>query len=120
MKRIWTVLGGLAAALVASSVQAGDLAVMYWGSDQNGVIAVDGYAYDLRDNPTVTDIYAGSHNVTLSIAGRSYSEQVYLTDEGATIWEETGRPIWCLDVMDNGDIRVPPAYDCQEALWEGF
>lgn len=98
MKIIRTVLGGLAAALIASSAQAGTLDILYWGDDGSPSVSIDGSNYSLGDGEVnLTSIYAGDHTLVLYYNGQSWSATFNLNSGNMADSEA-----WCMTIDDEG------------------
>ena len=115
MKIIRTVLGGLAAALIASSAQAGRLDILYWGDDNAPTLVIDGSSFILSTGEVnLKSIYAGDHSIVLYYSGTSWSGTFNLSSSNTA-----GGETWCMSLDDKG-WELLSEDDCDEMYFWAY
>lgn len=118
MTFIRSVLGGLAAALVATSAHAGTLEIVYWGPGTLEWVRIDGDGYDVEDGSVgVNKVPEGSYYMEFGANGQTRSVTLHLNSAN---YAKSGD--WCID-LDLDEHTYLDEEACEEmwdAYWFGF
>ena len=118
MKIINVMLGGLAAALIATSAQAGKLEIAYWGPGTLEWVKIDGYSYTVEDGTvTVNNVPEGSYYAEFGANGATRTLTLQLTSSN---YAKTGD--WCIELNLDSHNYLDEE-DCEwmwDDYWMGF
>ena len=114
MKIVRTVLAGLAAALIASSAQAGKLEIVYWGPGMLEWVKIDGYSYTVEeDTIEVNNVPAGSYYLEFGANGTTRSLTLRLDSSN---YAKSGD--WCVELLLESHSLLDDE-DC-EWMWDEY